>query len=494
MAIAGVCVGAAFRFGLLTWLAEDKHPARPVLEALSWIAGIGALVVALRQDRNLTTSSSFPRHADAASAPADDRRHERRNDRSSRWRGVPAAVKSRKQLLISMAGMIATLGVAASIASSCQTQQDIASAPLKVAGISCEIESGPVVLAISGRQGSPGFSMSSTTAQVVQAAIFRRNFSEPVTYVNVDGLPSVVGRRATTPLEPAADRFKVPIEEIAGEAAKVRARVPEVDVLSALDASARAAKPVRSGTIIMFDSGLSTAGGVNFDDETSIDVAADDMIEHLNTSGYLPDLSGMTVIFVGLGEVNAPQRSLRPAQRRHLAVLWKQIAHAAGAKCADTLDEIGHPTAPGDVPPVRQVAVPPPPTESASSGNTSVILSASGELQFRSDSADFEDEEAAKKSLTPVLRLIAAHPERKVNITGTTARIGSRDIQLALSKARAEAVARLLGESGVSEDRIITSGVGSEFREYIPDHGPDGRLLPGPAQQNRTVRIDLVAP
>lgn len=44
---AGAGVWALLRFGVPIWLTDKEHPARPVLEALSWIAGIGGLVVAV---------------------------------------------------------------------------------------------------------------------------------------------------------------------------------------------------------------------------------------------------------------------------------------------------------------------------------------------------------------------------------------------------------------------------------------------------------------
>jgi len=36
--------------------------------------------------------------------------------------------------------------------------------------------------------------------------------------------------------------------------------------------------------------------------------------------------------------------------------------------------------------------------------------------------------------------------------------------------------------------------VGSYFPQYVPDFGPRGELLPGPAQLNRTVRIEPCTP
>jgi hypothetical protein len=54
--VGGVVVWAVLRFGLLAWLGDEGSKARPVVEGLSWVAGIGglvvgvaALVVAMRQ-------------------------------------------------------------------------------------------------------------------------------------------------------------------------------------------------------------------------------------------------------------------------------------------------------------------------------------------------------------------------------------------------------------------------------------------------------------
>jgi hypothetical protein len=65
-AVGGVVVWSVLRFGLLAWLGDQSSSARPVVEGLSWVAGIGgllvavaALVVAVRQGR-----------APAADAPA----------------------------------------------------------------------------------------------------------------------------------------------------------------------------------------------------------------------------------------------------------------------------------------------------------------------------------------------------------------------------------------------------------------------------------------
>lgn len=54
--VCGGAVWALLRFGVPVFLSDQNHPARPALEASSWIAGIAsllvafvALIVALRQ-------------------------------------------------------------------------------------------------------------------------------------------------------------------------------------------------------------------------------------------------------------------------------------------------------------------------------------------------------------------------------------------------------------------------------------------------------------
>ncbi|WP_143023051.1 hypothetical protein [Lentzea jiangxiensis] len=65
--VAGAGVWALLRFGAPIWLIDKEHPARPVLEALSWIAGIGGLVVAVVA---LVVARRQGRPADLAGASA----------------------------------------------------------------------------------------------------------------------------------------------------------------------------------------------------------------------------------------------------------------------------------------------------------------------------------------------------------------------------------------------------------------------------------------
>ncbi|ONI91973.1 hypothetical protein ALI144C_00355 [Actinosynnema sp. ALI-1.44] len=49
LVVAAVAVGvwALLRFGVPVWLSDDKHPVRPVVEGLSWVAAVLGLLLAV---------------------------------------------------------------------------------------------------------------------------------------------------------------------------------------------------------------------------------------------------------------------------------------------------------------------------------------------------------------------------------------------------------------------------------------------------------------
>ncbi len=74
----GGLVWAVLRFGVPVFLTDENHPARPTLEALSWIAGIGglavavvALVVAMRQKPDSTAMHRMDTPAESHTPSGD---------------------------------------------------------------------------------------------------------------------------------------------------------------------------------------------------------------------------------------------------------------------------------------------------------------------------------------------------------------------------------------------------------------------------------------
>lgn len=118
-----------------------------------------------------------------------------------------------------------------------------------------------------------------------------------------------------------------------------------------------------------------------------------------------------------------------------------------------------------------------------------VTMKLEGDVLFDFDKAEIKPE--AERTLDQVGSVIAQFPEGKVLIEGHTDSKGSPDINLDLSKRRAEAVKDwLVKKKGVPESIITTGGFG-ETKPVTPDTNPDGSDNPQGRQQNRRVEITV---
>jgi outer membrane protein OmpA-like peptidoglycan-associated protein len=132
------------------------------------------------------------------------------------------------------------------------------------------------------------------------------------------------------------------------------------------------------------------------------------------------------------------------------------------------------------------VPIPAPPRINVAPHQTTTLPDDST-VGFVANKAVFRNPAAATSVLTPLAQFLAANPQVHVKVTGTTARVGDRNGQIALANDRAHAVMTVLLQKGAHQDQITTEGLGSYFPGYVPDHAPDGTLLADKAQQNRTV-------
>jgi outer membrane protein OmpA-like peptidoglycan-associated protein len=93
---------------------------------------------------------------------------------------------------------------------------------------------------------------------------------------------------------------------------------------------------------------------------------------------------------------------------------------------------------------------------------------------------------SAAVTLRQVALLLMEFPEGKVQVTGFADSTGDSDMNLELSRKRAEAVKTyLLTKSGISSDRVITIGMGEEL-PVASNMNATGRQL------NRRVEITIV--
>lgn len=357
----------------------------------------------------------------------------------------------------------------------------------------CPLPAGPLAVAISQRANSPA-AVPPQAMQVVEKFVETTpaGVTGPtLTLINVDGQPSVsqTGQFLSTvgnsvALKDDQDSF---LNGFLRAASDMRAHAPEADTLSALELAGGAARRPEAGTVVLVDSGLSTTGALDFSQPGVLDAPADDVIRFLRATGALPDLRGLTVVLMGIGDVAPPQDPLGTRKSR-LVDLWTKIAQASGAACVAAIDTSRQPVpVGGPLKPVKLVPIPRPPAYQA---NSVTVLPDAGEVGFEPGRAVFRDPAAARAFLRPIADQLRADPSAHLRLTGTTARWGARDDQIELARQRAEAVKAELIELGADANHIETRGLGSYFAQYMPDNGPQGTLLPGAAQANRTVRVE----
>ena len=304
----------------------------------------------------------------------------------------------------------------------------------------------------------------------------------------------------------------------------------EVDLLAAI----REAKNVLSNSrfkdfsnkqIIIVDTGISTAGELNFIDFDFLSRTPEisDVINQLNGYegiGVLPDLSGITVTFIGteegLAETAEPQK-VSITDKKYIKDLWNAVITACGADAVRFESAAGWDTpniytedSESKYPYVSAISfshnkvisfpdsltfasndpdsppnLPEPPTLEAKL--------ASEMIGFKPDKSDYLNEENARNTLRPFAEelntFFSFYPDQKIWIVGTTASAaqkggsGSAD----LSMRRAEMVKNtLVTEFDVPEDKLLTIGLGAKF-PWSVDEWENGSFDTTVAQQNRAV-------
>jgi len=93
----------------------------------------------------------------------------------------------------------------------------------------------------------------------------------------------------------------------------------------------------------------------------------------------------------------------------------------------------------------------------------------------------------AQNGLNQVAEALKAQPDTKLLVEGHTDSTGSDQTNLALSKARAEAVQSYLASHGIAQDRMTANGLGAS-RPIADNNTPEGRA------NNRRVEIIVQPP
>lgn len=350
---------------------------------------------------------------------------------------------------------------------------------------------GELVIVAGAHSNAPPPALLGAAANARDLAVGQRSH---VSLVVADGAPYAIDvsgppvGRGVTGGDPGATQG-VDGRHIDEAVAAARAKTPESDLLAAMDLAGRSLRE-RQGlrTLVVVDSGLSTTGALDFRTPGLLDADPQDVATTLADSRLLPDLTGVAVVFQGLGETASPQQPLSRARRTEVDNIWTAVAKRAGA----VLVQVEDPAVPGgpaaNLPPVTPVAMDP-----GYACNPKRMVLNGGSTAFKPNSKEFLDPQAALEVLRPVVEQALASNIPAVML-GTAAAVGDPGQRRKLSEDRAQTVANVFISLGVPTSQLKVEGLGSTFSGFIPDHDAFDRVIPAAAAINRKVIIDFGRP
>ena len=183
--------------------------------------------------------------------------------------------------------------------------------PAGCADLSLAAGPGPLTLVVGARANSPRPVLPAEIQGLVRES---SRTSQAIRVIQIDGAPRVTleatfrtnaqsTQAQQNDLEKFSDDFGTALGQITPQQA-------EADVFEALRTAALTTPS--GGTIVLMDSGIPTRGQLSFLEGDLFAAAEnpDEITGYLRTNNLLPDLSGRSIILVGLGQTAEPQAEL----------------------------------------------------------------------------------------------------------------------------------------------------------------------------------------
>lgn len=257
--------------------------------------------------------------------------------------------------------------------------------------------------------------------------------------------------------------------------------------------------------IVICDTGLCTTGKLNFlnydylkliKNEKNLnndDVGQEEvnkLIEDLEANMEIPDLSGITVTWYGLGEVDKPQPNLSKLDKENLQYIWSEIlrrSEAIPSKAKNTKLDYFVQLKGYEIEISEEYVTPVIWWEGVGNiESKEEIIIKEEEIGFIANYAKYSSVEKANKVLRPYAENLLNYDDLKVLLLGTTSSYGGGSVELSMQ--RAEKVKESLVELGVPEERIVTAGLGYN-EEFCENDSPNGEFIEEIGKNNRAVYI-----
>lgn len=309
-----------------------------------------------------------------------------------------------------------------------------------------------------------------------------------VTLIVSDGQPFVAekfqinGNEKNLSKKKKAQLASQQADQILEKAKQITAFTPEVDLLSSLQLADRSLSEANGKKqLLVIDSGLSTAGKVNFNSKLLEETGMEKQLyKFLDEEKELPGLDGVDVLWMGLGDTAGQQEACPAAVRDTLKKVWETVL--TGAKSVTFSSAVPGNEPERDLPSVSVIKFP-------EDKVFEPVVFDNKTLMFQADSTELADISAAKAVLLPMANELKDN-RIQISIFGTTASVGSNTSCIAFSEARAQTVKDILVDMGLPEDQIAyVKGLGYENIFHTDDLLPDGTLDPLKAERNRSVIV-----
>lgn len=233
--------------------------------------------------------------------------------------------------------------------------------------------------------------------------------------------------------------------------------------------------------ILIYDNGLSTAGAITLNDLSSLDVEGD--VADLAARGLIPDLSGFSVDWYGLGMTSQAvyPDGIGAENRAKLGRYWEAILIESGADYSfhnsvsfterdaeQVLPAVKKLDLSGTERPVQTTCSTASLEEIFTETQTTAALPplafAEDEIGFKPNSeTEFADEALAQQQLSKLSVMLQNNPQ-DIILIGCTASVKSSDLGAAFGRNRANTVKDMLVRLGVPAESIRTAGSGYSDR------------------------------
>lgn len=281
------------------------------------------------------------------------------------------------------------------------------------------------------------------------------------------------------------------------ESQQAVAKTAEFDTLTAISKSAGCLRSLDHSKLnmLIYDSGFSTTGLLNFAKQNIIDSNLEKLIAQMKDLHAIPDLSGIRIVWVGLGEVCDEQHKLTGDYKYKLKNIWNAIITAGGGSVTFDESSVSSEGVKEQLPKVSTIPIIEKGLDIESLSISENVLEQPKKfdnetVKFVGDSDAFIDRTAAIAALKPVAEYLKTNSSVSITIAGMTASTGSEQGCKELSLKRAYACKNLLVEMGVLESRITCIGLGrSQNSLRADDLDANGNLVEPYASQNRAVYI-----